>query len=79
MSNTNKNEMNNVAYKLMIISTVFLGFFIIPLAWMIPMTIATKSRITEKKDSISLGICCILFCGTLGLVAGILLLIENSN
>ncbi len=71
--------MKNASYILMIISTVFLAILIIPMAWMIPMTIRTKAKIEGEHPTIALGVCAILFCGPLGIAAGILLLIANEK
>lgn len=71
--------MKQIAYRFMIVATVILGFAIIPLAWCIPMTIRAKRKIPEAPRTIGLGICAILFMGLFGIVAGILLLIQNEK
>ena len=71
--------MKNAAYILMIISTVLLSILLITMAWMIPMTIKTKEKIEGEHPTVALGVCAILFCGPLGIIAGILLLIANNK
>ena len=71
--------MKQIAYRFMIVATVILGFAIIPLAWCIPMTIRAKRKIPGAPRTIGLGICAILFMGLFGIVAGILLLIQNEK
>ncbi|WP_342268661.1 hypothetical protein [Spiroplasma endosymbiont of Aspidapion aeneum] len=70
-----------IAYGFDIATTVLLSFFIITMAWMIPMTIATKRAMDEVgKNSeishLSLGICHIFF---MGLVSGILIICAQSS
>ena len=62
---------------LMIISTVLLGFIIIPLAWTIPMTI-TYCKKLGKGEQIGIGfkICSLIFVSTIG---GILMLCDTSQ
>ena len=71
--------MKQTAYGFMIVATVILGLVIIPLAWCIPMTIRAKRKIPGAPRTIGLGICAILFMGLFGIVAGILLLIQNEK
>ena len=71
--------MKQTAYGFMIVATVILGLAIIPLAWCIPMTIRAKRKIPGAPRTIALGICAILFMGLFGIVAGILLLIQNEK
>lgn len=57
----------------MILDTIALGFFIIPLAWCIPMTVSTFRRL-DNNEPIGVGfkVCTLLF---VGLIPGILLLV----
>ncbi|AGM25930.1 hypothetical protein SSYRP_v1c03360 [Spiroplasma syrphidicola EA-1] len=71
--------MRQVSYGLMIAGTVLTSVFILPLAWMIPLTVLTKKQLNNPKPSIALGVCCILFAFIFGLVAGILLLIQDDS
>jgi hypothetical protein len=69
--------MKQASYILMIISTVFMSFlFLIPLAWMIPMTLATKRAQTDGQQHTALGVCTILFAWPFGLIAGIFILVD---
>ncbi|AKX34202.1 hypothetical protein SLITO_v1c05660 [Spiroplasma litorale] len=54
------NEKIRTAYVFMIVGTVLWSFLIIPLAWLIPMTLNTKKLIHEYKDATALGVCCII-------------------
>ncbi|WP_339021013.1 hypothetical protein [Spiroplasma endosymbiont of Atherix ibis] len=70
--------MRTAAYILFIISTISWAIFLIPLAWIIPMTIAARKSIGDGKEHIALGICNILFMTMpFGIVSGILLLIPE--
>jgi len=71
--------MRRAAYILSVISTVFSAFlFLIPLCWMIPMTIATKKAIGDGQEHIALGVCQIIFGLAFGLISGILILVGND-
>ena len=70
------STLRKVARVFIIVCCVLECFFIIPLAWCLPMTIALNRRIL-KNEPISLGfkICTLIFLSTVG---GILLLIDTS-
>ncbi|WP_381415063.1 hypothetical protein NPX79_03555 [Spiroplasma endosymbiont of Anurida maritima] len=70
--------MRKAAYILSIIGTVFSGILILPLAWMIPMTIAIKKTIYDGKEHIALGICTIFFM-PFGIISGILILVSKDE
>ena len=61
---------------LMIIGTVIMGLYIIPLAWCLPMTISYCNKI-KRGEKISTGfkICSLLF---VSLVGGILMLCDQD-
>lgn len=61
---------------LMIIGTVISGFYILPLAWCIPMTVSYSNKI-KRSESISLAfkICSLLFVSQIG---GILMLCDKD-
>ena len=61
---------------LMIISTASVGLFLLPLAWMLPMTISYCKKL-KKGEPVSMGfkICTLLFVNT---VAGILMLCDEA-
>ncbi|QBQ07950.1 hypothetical protein SGLAD_v1c07510 [Spiroplasma gladiatoris] len=71
--------MREASYTLSIIATVIFSIFIIPLAWTIPMTIITKNTINDGKEHIALGICHILFMPLVGIISGILLLLQENK
>ena len=74
-SSSNKQTMREAARIIMIVLTVLTGFAIIPLCWMIPMTVYLNNRVKNNEEiSLAYKICCLLFCGT---VPGILLLLED--
>ncbi len=61
---------------LMIVGTVVMGLYIIPLAWCIPMTISYCNKI-KRGETISIGfkVCSLLFVNT---IAGILMLCDQD-
>lgn len=62
---------------LMIISTVVMGLYIIPLAWCLPMTISYNKKIKAGIPvSVGFKICTLLFVNT---IAGILMLCDNGR
>ncbi|KFI59296.1 hypothetical protein [Bifidobacterium cuniculi] len=66
-----------VAFIFMLISTVGLGWAIIPLAWMIPMTVVSWGIYKgTRPNSVAFGVCSLIFCS---LVAGICLLISTKE
>ena len=71
-----KNCLSSIAKVFMIISTVFLGLYLIPLAWCLPMTIIYSNKIKKGKTvSTSFKICCLLFVST---IAGIIMLCDKD-
>ncbi|AOG60304.1 hypothetical protein SHELI_v1c03490 [Spiroplasma helicoides] len=81
MNNGGKINSNmQVAYVFMIISCIIGAFFLlIPLAWLIPMTLSTKKLITDYRKATGLGVCQLLFTSIFGIVAGILVLTNNEK
>ena len=71
-----KFRAENGAKIFMIISTVVLGFYLIPLAWCIPMTISYFKKV-QNNEPVSTGfkVCSLLFVNT---VAGILMLCDKD-
>lgn len=60
----------------MILSTIFMGFFIIPLIWCIPMTFSYCNKIKRgEKVGTGFAICALLFVNVL---AGIFMLVDNN-
>jgi hypothetical protein len=66
-----------VAYILNLITTVCVGWTVIPLAWMIPMTVISYGIYKgTKKNTVAFGVCTLLF---LNLISGILLLVAKKE
>lgn len=66
-----------VAFIFMIISTVSVGWAIIPLAWMVPMTVMAWGIYKgTRPNTTAFGVCSLIF---VSLVAGILLLVSNKD
>lgn len=61
----------------MIISTVCYGFLIVPLIWLIPMTVSYCDKIKNHEHvGLSFKICTLLFANQ---IAGILMLCDNED
>lgn len=61
---------------LMIISCVAFGWALIPLAWMIPMTVSVSNKLKSGEEiSVGLKVCTLLF---VNVIAGILLLCMDD-
>ena len=72
----NNSNMKNVAKIFMIISTVFMGLYLLPLAWTLPMTLAYSRKIENGEEvSTSFKVCTLLF---VSLIAGIIMLCDNE-
>lgn len=66
-----------VAFILNIISTVSVGWAIIPLAWMIPMTVISYGIYKgNKRNTVAFGVCTLIF---VNLISGILLLVSKKD
>lgn len=64
------------AFILMIISTVAIGWLLVPLAWCIPMTVSYYNSVkNDRPVSMGLKVCTLLF---VNLIAGILMLCDNE-
>ena len=71
------NPLQIAAFVLMIITTVGVGWSIIPLAWCIPMTVSYYNKINNReKVSVGFKVCTIIF---VNLIAGILMLVDNEE
>ena len=65
------------AFILNVISTVVCGFLLVPLAWMIPMTVMSWGVYKgTRTNTVAFGICTLLF---LNLISGILLLVSTEG
>lgn len=66
-----------VAFIFALLSTLAVCWLILPLAWMIPMTVHTWGIYKGRHaNTVGFGVCMLLFCG---LIAGILLLVAEKD
>lgn len=66
-----------VNFVLCLITTVLCGVFIIPLAWMIPMTVYSWGIYQgTKPNTVAFGVCTLLFVDIIG---GVLLLVSHQD
>lgn len=66
-----------IAFIFNIISCVTFGWIIIPLAWMVPMTVISWGTYKgTKKNTVAFGVCTLLF---LNIISGILLLVSKKD
>ena len=73
----NDKTLRLVAFILNIVTTVGIGWTVIPLAWMIPMTVISYGIYKgTKKNTVAFGVCTLLF---MNLVSGILLLVSKKD
>lgn len=72
-----ESGLTTAAKVLMILGTVFMGLYIIPLAWCIPMTVTYFKKV-KNHQPISTGfkVCSLLFVSMLG---GIFMLCDKEN
>lgn len=76
MTDTDRN-LRMVAFIFCILSLVGSCWLIIPLAWMIPMSVISWGIYKgTKANTVAFGVCTLIFCS---LVAGILLLCSNKD
>ncbi len=69
--------MKLAAFILCLINTVAVGWALIPLIWMIPMTVSVyKAYKGEKELSTGFNVCVLLF---VSLIGGILLLVDGEE
>jgi len=75
--NENDKTLRLVAFIFNLITTVSIGWLIIPLAWMIPMTVISWGIYKgTKKNTVAFGVCTLIF---LNVVSGILLLVSTKD
>ena len=73
---TNSSGLKTVAKVFMIISCVIMGFWLIPLAWTLPMTLSYCDKIKRgEKVGTGFKVCTLLFVSG---IAGILMLCDND-
>ena len=73
----NSSGLTTAAKVFMVLGTVFMGLYILPLAWCIPMTVSYFKRV-KNNQPISTGfkVCSLLFVSLLG---GIFMLCDKDN
>ena len=77
ISQDNDKTLRLIAFIFNIVATVSIGWTIIPLAWMIPMTVISYGIYKgTKKNTTAFGVCTLLF---LSFVGGILLLVSKKD
>ena len=77
VSSNNDSGLRLAAFILNIISTIGSAILVIPLAWMIPMTVISWGIYKgTKRNTVAFGVCTLLF---LNLIGGILLLISTKD
>lgn len=61
----------------MVLGTIFMGIYIIPLAWCIPMTVVYCNKV-KRNEPIGVGfkVCCLLFVSLLG---GVFMLCDKEH
>lgn len=75
--NENDRTLRLVAFVFCILSLVSVGWLIVPLIWMIPMTVISWGIYKgTKPNTVAFGVCTLIF---LSLVAGILLLVSRKD
>ena len=75
--NQQDSTLRLIAFILALLSTVTAGWLIIPLAWMIPMTVMTWGIYKGKRpNTVAFGVCSLIF---LNVVGGILLLVSTKD
>lgn len=76
-SQDNDKNLRLAAFIFNLLSTIGVGWLLIPLAWMIPMTVISYGIYKgTKKNTTAFGVCTLLF---LSLVGGILLLVSKKD
>ena len=66
-----------VAFILNIVTTVGVGWLLIPLAWMIPMTVISYGIYKgTKKNTVAFGVCTLIF---INVISGVLLLVSKKD
>lgn len=73
----NDKTLRLIAFIFNLISTVGTGWLLIPLAWMIPMTVISYGIYKgTKRNTTAFGVCTLIF---VSLVGGILLLVSKKD
>ena len=75
--NSHDTTLRLIAYIFNLISTIGIGWTLIPLAWMIPMTITSWGIYKGKKqNTTTFAVCTLLF---VNVVSGVLLLVSKKD
>lgn len=73
----NDKTLRQVAFILNLVTTIGVGWMLIPLAWMIPMTVISYGIYKgTKKNTTTFAVCTLIF---VNLVSGILLLLAKKD
>ena len=76
-ANSNDTTLRMVAFIFCILSCVGFGWLIVPLIWMVPMTVHAYGIYKgNKPNTMAFGICTLIFCN---FIAGILLLLSTKD
>lgn len=71
------SELSTAAKVFMVIGTVIMGFYLIPLAWCIPMTVSYFNKVKYNRPiSTGFKVCCLLF---VSLIGGVLMLCDKER
>ena len=71
------SNLQTVAYIFLLIATIAGGFFILPLAWCLPITISIRRRMNRgERIGVGLKVCAMIF---VSIVAGICLLADSDS
>lgn len=77
LEQSNDKTLKLVAFIFNLVATIGVGWLLIPLAWMIPMTVISYGIYKgEKKNTVAFGVCTLIF---VSLVGGILLLVAKKD
>ena len=77
LATDNDSTLKLVAFIFNVVSTIFVGWTLIPLAWMIPMTVISWGIYKgTRKNTTAFGVCTLIF---VSLVGGILLLVAKKE
>jgi len=72
-----ESTLKTVAKIFMLISTILMGLWLIPLAWCIPMTVSYWKKIKSGAPiGVGFKICSLLFVST---IAGVIMLCDNEK
>lgn len=75
--NSSDDTLRLIAFILNLLTTVSVGWTIVPLAWMIPMTVVSWGIYKRtKKNTTAFGVCTLIF---VNVVSGILLLVSTKE